>query len=134
MLKHITTRVIQFPVTTALRTTRNFHSTTFTMVKQVQGLENFKKGDCLPQSHRRWFLRHLVRPLQDGCSRYREAERDRQGGQLYQGWRLDESPDVAFEYGISAMPTFMFFKNGEKIETVIGANVGKLQASVKALV
>merc|ERR1712007_341573 len=43
MLKHITTRVIQSPLTTALRTSRNFHSTSFTMVKQVQGLENFKK-------------------------------------------------------------------------------------------
>lgn len=45
---------------------------------------------------------------------------------------VEESPDIAKEYGISAMPTFLFFKNGEKIETVVGANVGKLQATVKA--
>ncbi len=33
----------------------------------------------------------------------------------------DESPGVATEYGIRSIPTVMIFKNGQKMETVIGA-------------
>ena len=33
----------------------------------------------------------------------------------------DESPGIATEYGIRSIPTVMVFKNGEKIDTVIGA-------------
>ncbi|KAL3687734.1 hypothetical protein R1sor_014043 [Riccia sorocarpa] len=33
----------------------------------------------------------------------------------------DESPYVATEYGIRSIPTVMIFKNGEKLDTVIGA-------------
>jgi len=33
----------------------------------------------------------------------------------------DESPNVATEYGIRSIPTVMIFKNGEKLDTVIGA-------------
>jgi thioredoxin-like negative regulator of GroEL len=43
---------------------------------------------------------------------------------------VDEQEKVAQEVGIRAMPTFMVFKNGEKIETVVGADPGKLQAAI----
>lgn len=33
----------------------------------------------------------------------------------------DESPGVATEYGIRSIPTVMIFKNGAKMDTVIGA-------------
>jgi len=33
----------------------------------------------------------------------------------------DESPSVATRYGIRSIPTVIFFKNGEKKDTVIGA-------------
>lgn len=33
----------------------------------------------------------------------------------------DESPGVATDYGIRSIPTVMIFKNGTKMETVIGA-------------
>ncbi|KAK9841821.1 hypothetical protein WJX81_005186 [Elliptochloris bilobata] len=33
----------------------------------------------------------------------------------------DESPGVATEYGIRSIPTVMFFKDGVKMDTVIGA-------------
>lgn len=33
----------------------------------------------------------------------------------------DLSPSVAAEYGIRSIPTLMFFKNGIKLDTVIGA-------------
>ena len=33
----------------------------------------------------------------------------------------DESPGIATEYGIRSIPTVMIFKNGKKMDTVIGA-------------
>ncbi|KAH9621611.1 hypothetical protein KSS87_005267 [Heliosperma pusillum] len=33
----------------------------------------------------------------------------------------DESPNVATQYNIRSIPTFLFFKNGERIDSVIGA-------------
>ena len=33
----------------------------------------------------------------------------------------DESPGVATEYGIRSIPTVMVFKDGQKMDTVIGA-------------
>ena len=33
----------------------------------------------------------------------------------------DESPNIATQYGIRSIPTVLFFKNGEKKESIIGA-------------
>ncbi len=33
----------------------------------------------------------------------------------------DENPDVASRYKIMGIPTLMFFKNGEKVDQVVGA-------------
>ncbi|KAM0265137.1 hypothetical protein ACHAQJ_000290 [Trichoderma viride] len=35
---------------------------------------------------------------------------------------VDELPELSQELGIRAMPTFLFFKNGEKVDEMIGAN------------
>ena len=44
---------------------------------------------------------------------------------------VDEVPDVAQELGIRAMPTFMVFKDGEKVGEVVGANRKALEAAIK---
>ncbi|KAJ5106919.1 hypothetical protein N7456_003594 [Penicillium angulare] len=48
---------------------------------------------------------------------------------------VDKLQEVAAENGISAMPTFLFFKNGVKLDekSVRGANPGAIQAGIKAL-
>ncbi|OQE31859.1 hypothetical protein PENSTE_c001G06229 [Penicillium steckii] len=46
---------------------------------------------------------------------------------------VDKVGDVAADNGISAMPTFLFFKNGEKVETVRGANPPGIQAGLAKL-
>lgn len=46
---------------------------------------------------------------------------------------VDKVADVAAENGISAMPTFLFFKNGEKVETVRGANPPAIQTGLAKL-
>ncbi|KAK4968748.1 Thioredoxin amt13 [Elasticomyces elasticus] len=44
---------------------------------------------------------------------------------------VDEVPDVAQELGIRAMPTFVLFKDGEKVGEVVGANPKALEAAIQ---
>ncbi|PGH26933.1 thioredoxin [Polytolypa hystricis UAMH7299] len=44
---------------------------------------------------------------------------------------VDEVPDVAQELGVRAMPTFFFFKDGQKVDTVVGANAGSIKAAIE---
>ena len=44
---------------------------------------------------------------------------------------VDESEELVSEHDISCMPTFIFFKNGSKIETMSGADTEQLQELVK---
>ncbi|KAK2766873.1 hypothetical protein FQN54_006187 [Arachnomyces sp. PD_36] len=44
---------------------------------------------------------------------------------------VDEVPDAAQEAGVSAMPTFLFFKNGEKVGEVVGAVPPKIEQMLK---
>jgi thioredoxin 1 len=44
---------------------------------------------------------------------------------------VDDVPDVAQELGIRAMPTFVLFKNKEKVAEVVGANPKALEAAIK---
>jgi len=43
---------------------------------------------------------------------------------------VDEVNDVASELGIRAMPTFLLFKNGVKIEEIVGANERALKEAI----
>jgi thioredoxin 1 len=44
---------------------------------------------------------------------------------------VDEVPDAAQELGIRAMPTFVLFKDGEKVGEVVGANPKALEAAIE---
>lgn len=44
---------------------------------------------------------------------------------------VDEVPDVAKELGVSAMPTFIVFKDGEKVGEVVGANPRAVEAAIQ---
>ena len=43
---------------------------------------------------------------------------------------MDNNSDLAIKYGISAMPTFIMFKNGEQAKSLVGANVGGIRELV----
>nr|POF03527.1 thioredoxin [Quercus suber] len=45
---------------------------------------------------------------------------------------VDEMPDVAQELSVRAMPTFLLFKDGEKVGEVVGANPVALEQAIKA--
>jgi len=40
---------------------------------------------------------------------------------------VDENPDTAAKYNVSAMPTFVFIKAGEVIDRLMGASPSRLQ-------
>ncbi|KAM0788426.1 hypothetical protein ACM66B_001562 [Microbotryomycetes sp. NB124-2] len=44
---------------------------------------------------------------------------------------VDEQEQISQEVGIKAMPTFMFFQNGEKKGSVVGADPKKLTDALK---
>jgi len=44
---------------------------------------------------------------------------------------VDEVPEVAQDLGVRAMPTFLLFKDGEKLSEVVGANPKALEAAIK---
>lgn len=44
---------------------------------------------------------------------------------------VDEQREIAGQYGVTAMPTFMLFKDGKKVEEVRGADVRGLKAMVE---
>ena len=44
---------------------------------------------------------------------------------------VDEQREIAGQYGVTAMPTFMLFKDGKKLEEVKGADVRKLKEVVE---
>ena len=44
---------------------------------------------------------------------------------------VDELSDLAQEWGIRAMPTFIIFKDGEKVDELVGANPAKLEEKIK---
>uniref|UniRef100_A0A8C5FED9 Thioredoxin n=1 Tax=Gadus morhua TaxID=8049 RepID=A0A8C5FED9_GADMO len=46
---------------------------------------------------------------------------------------VDEAADVAAHYEVNCMPTFLFFKNGEKIDNFAGANHILLEQKVVAM-
>ncbi|KAI9303711.1 thioredoxin [Cunninghamella echinulata] len=46
---------------------------------------------------------------------------------------VDAFPEIAAEVGVRAMPTFVFFHNGNKVNEVVGANPAKLEEAIKPL-
>lgn len=46
---------------------------------------------------------------------------------------VDECDEIASEYGILSMPTFVFIKKKEKVQSFSGANAEKLKETVMAL-
>lgn len=45
---------------------------------------------------------------------------------------VDELKEVAEEYKIEAMPTFLFIKDGEKVHTVVGGKKDEIEAKIVA--
>jgi thioredoxin 1 len=46
---------------------------------------------------------------------------------------VDENPETAAKYSVSAMPTFVFIKEGEVVDRLMGANAARLQELIQEL-
>ncbi|KAG8527626.1 uncharacterized protein KY384_007779 [Bacidia gigantensis] len=46
---------------------------------------------------------------------------------------VDELPDLAQELGVRAMPTFLVYKDGNKVEEIVGADDRRVEAAFKPL-
>lgn len=44
---------------------------------------------------------------------------------------VDENPETAAKYSVSAMPTFLFIKGGEVVDRLMGANAPRLQELIE---
>jgi thioredoxin 1 len=113
------------------RTTRTF-TTTSNMVKLVNSAEDFKKsiekGVSVVDFYATWCgpCRVIAPKVVEFSKRYVNA--------TYLKVDVDELADLAQEYGIRAMPTFMIFKDGQKVDELIGANPVKLEEKIKQYV
>lgn len=50
-----------------------------------------------------------------------ELSSEFEGKALIAKVNIDEEPDLATEFGIRSVPTILFFKDGQLVDTVIGA-------------
>lgn len=46
---------------------------------------------------------------------------------------VDDNTEVSEEQGISAMPTFIFYRSSKKVDSITGADVNKLEQKIKDL-
>jgi thioredoxin-like negative regulator of GroEL len=44
---------------------------------------------------------------------------------------VDQAPDIAQTCGVSAMPTFKFFKGGQVVGEVVGADINQIESLIK---
>lgn len=62
-----------------------------------------------------------------------ELEKQYEGKVKFFKVDVDKMPSVSKSSNVSAMPTFLFFLNGQLKETVIGADIGKIKTTVSSL-
>lgn len=44
---------------------------------------------------------------------------------------VDKLEDVAKQFGVNSMPTFVFLKNGKEIDRIVGANTDELERKIE---
>lgn len=44
---------------------------------------------------------------------------------------VDKAADIAMKYEVKAMPTFLLFQNGKKVEAIVGADIKRITLSIE---
>jgi thioredoxin 1 len=105
------------------------------MVHQVKDMADFKAklteaGDHLVVVD---FFATWCGPCKVIAPKLEALSTELKGSVMFLKVDVDEVEEVATEYGVSAMPTFMFFKKSQKLEEFSGANENKLKEVVNKL-
>ncbi|XP_028420721.1 thioredoxin b [Perca flavescens] len=106
------------------------------MIREVQNLAEFKAilaeaGDKLVVVD---FTATWCGPCkQIGPEFQKESEKGENKNVIFLKVDVDEAEDVSADCKISCMPTFMFFKNGQKVDEFSGANKDTLVQKLQAL-
>ena len=46
---------------------------------------------------------------------------------------VDQSPDLATQYGVMSVPTILFFKDGQKVDQITGNSPDKIRDRIESL-
>merc|ERR1712098_407803 len=102
------------------------------MVYQVASKEDFKSqleaaGDKLVVGD---FYADWCGPCKMIAPHLATLETELGGAVIFLKVNVDDCDEVAMEYNISAMPTFIFFKASKKLDEFKGANLDKVKEKV----
>lgn len=61
------------------------------------------------------------------------AETDASGNTIYAKVDVDQQEDITQEAGIRVMPTFITFRNGNKVDELLGADPSRLTTMVQRI-
>ncbi|KAI5813318.1 thioredoxin TrxA [Pyronema omphalodes] len=113
---------------------RSFHATTFKMVHQIQNHEDFKAKVQTPGTGRLAvvdFFATWCGPCKVIAPQLEKMSEEFKDVDFYKV-DVDENASVAGELAVRAMPTFMFFKDGQKLEDeVVGANIKAVRSAIE---
>ncbi|CCX16789.1 thioredoxin TrxA [Pyronema domesticum] len=128
-----TTSFRQSTATAAFTAKRSFHATTFKMVHQIQNHEEFKTKVQTAGTGRLAvvdFFATWCGPCKVIAPQLEKMSEEFKDVDFYK-LDVDENAAVAGELAVRAMPTFMFFKDGQKLDEVIGANIKAVRSAIE---
>ncbi|KAJ3167639.1 Cytoplasmic thioredoxin isoenzyme 2 [Geranomyces variabilis] len=99
------------------------------MVKVVKTSEEYaavlKENKVVIDFHATWCGPcKMIAPKYEGFS-------TKYTGAVFVKLDVDEVPDVAEKEGISSMPSFLIYVDGQRVGEIVGANPAKLEAEIK---
>lgn len=128
-------RSIRSSTISNINSTRFFHSSKSNLdVKLINGMHDFR-DEVLPSNIALVdFFATWCGPCKAVSPIIEKFSKDYEGKVNFFKVDVDESSDIAMEYRISAMPTFILLKNGTKVEEVVGANPRAVQQIIEAAI
>ena len=105
-------------------------------VKEVGTLTEFREKIADAKKAKKLLVVDFTATWCGPCQRVAPAYADlslKYGDVVFLKVDVDKAKDVSSECGVRCMPTFQMFKNGEKVDAVEGADIGKIEGVLKTL-
>lgn len=117
---------------TVITATRNFHNTNIKMaVTQLNGKQEFTDAIASGVSVVDFFATWCG-PCKAISPQVEKFSNEYNSINFYK-IDVDEVAEVAADAGVKAMPTFIIYKDGQKVEEVVGANPAGIKAALDKL-